>query len=258
MTLNVRPKCVLRFGLALSFLLPIAAFAQALPAGRGADEFRRMCSSCHNASTATNQRKTPTDWNSTVHDMVTRGAQGSAADIESVVVYLSANFGTDKPRAVGSVGVQAPAVEKTVMLGAAEVAKGNELMKANGCLSCHRVGGAGSYVGPDLSDIGSHRTLEQINKVLISPSKEVLPENRMVRMVTRSGQKVEGRILNQDGLSVQLIDGSSHLRSFQRSELREFTIVDQNPMPSYAKTMSAEDLATLTRYLGSLKEVNLQ
>ena len=127
------------------------------------------------------------------------------------------------------------------------------LIKTNGCLSCHRVAGTGSYVGPDLSDAGASYSAEQIRTALVSPNKDVAPQHRSIRLVTKDGQTVTGRILNQDGFSVQIIDSSSELRSFLKSNLREFTIVTANPMPAYGDKISAEDMNALVQYLSSLK-----
>jgi putative heme-binding domain-containing protein len=127
------------------------------------------------------------------------------------------------------------------------------VIQENACLSCHRVGQTGSYIGPDLDRVGARRSSEQLRASLVAPNKEVLPENRTVRLVTNDGSTVTGRLLNQDGFTVQLIDSSSKLRSLERSGLREFTIVTTNPMPSYADKLSAQDLSGLVRYLSSLK-----
>ena len=151
-----------------------------------------------------------------------------------------------------------PAEEKQAPLSDEEVSKAKGLIQANGCLSCHRVGEMGSYMGPDLNDVGAHSSPEQIRAALVSPNKEVLPENRTVRLVTSDGKTVTGRLLNQDGFTIQIIDSSSQLRHFQRSTLREFTIETTNPMPSYAEKMSAEDLTTLDHYLSSLKGSSAQ
>jgi putative heme-binding domain-containing protein len=94
---------------------------------------------------------------------------------------------------------------------------------------------------------------EQLHASLVSPNKEVLPENRTVQLVTSDGKTVTGRLLNQDGFSMQLIDSSGQLRSLEKSGLREFTIVTTNPMPSYANKLSQQDLTDLVRYLSSLK-----
>jgi putative heme-binding domain-containing protein len=198
---------------------------------------------------------TQAEWMGVVNDMVSRGAQGSQDELNNVVTYLAANFGKDKPPAGNAAPAPAPALSQNEKpLSEAEIAKGTGLLKANGCLSCHRVADMGSYLGPDLSGIGASRSAEQIRTSLVTPNKEVAPENRSVRLVTGDGKTVTGRILNQDGFSVQLIDSSSQLRSFQKSGLREFTIVTSNPMPSYADQMSAQDLADLVHYLSSSKE----
>jgi putative heme-binding domain-containing protein len=247
------------FSMALILCLAVAFVgkAQSLPEGKGKAQFQRICSGCHGVNMATSQRMTRAQWTAVVNDMVSRGAQGTHADLDNVVTYLAANFGSDKPVANNAAPAQAapPAAEqKETPLSEAEVSRGSELLKANGCLSCHRVGDKGAYVGPDLSDIGAYRSAEQIRSALVSPDKDVIPENRSVRLVTADGKTVTGRLLNQDGFSVQLIDSSSHLRAFQKARLREFTIVTANPMPSYANRMSAQDLNDLIHYLSSLKD----
>ena len=190
---------------------------------------------------------TRTEWAAVVSDMVARGAQGSSAELDNVVSYLSANFNKSTATPSPVEADEAPPLHRE------EISKAKRLIQENGCLSCHRVGEAGSYVGPYLDTVGAHRSQEQLHASLVSPKKEVLPENRTVRLVTSDGMAVTGRLLNQDAFSVQLIDSSGRLRSLERSGLREFTIVTTNPMPSYADKLSAQDLADLVRYLGYLK-----
>jgi putative heme-binding domain-containing protein len=235
--------------------------AQTLPQGKGKAEFQRICSNCHGVSMATSQRMDQAQWTGVVNDMVSKGAQGTQQDFDNIIAYLTANYGKDTPpTAAPPTAAAAPApapspaaVPLAAPLSEAEIAKATGLIKANGCLSCHRVDNMGSYVGPDLSDIGASRSADDIRAALVSPGKDVRPENRSVRLVTKDGKTVTGRILNQDGFSVQIIDSSSQLRSFQKASLREFTIVTANPMPSYADKMSAQDLTDLVHYLSSLK-----
>ena len=200
---------------------------------------------------------TRAEWAAVVSDMVARGAQGSSAELDNVVSYLSGNFGksnaSSSPEAPAQPSPSVPQAAVEPPLSAEQISKATRLIQQNGCLSCHWVGEAGSYLGPDLDGVGAHRTPEQLHASLQSPKKDVLPENRTVRLVTNDGKTETGRLLNQDGFSVQLIDSSGQLRSFARSGLREFTIVTTNPMPSYADKLSAQDLDDLVRYLSSLK-----
>ena len=57
--------------------------------------------------------------------------------------------------------------------------------------------------------------------------------NRYYRVVTKDGQTVTGRLLNEDTFSIQMIDTSEKLRSFKIADLREHAFVTQSPMPSY-------------------------
>ena len=198
---------------------------------------------------------TKAQWTDVVNDMVSRGAQGTQQDLDNVVTYLSTHFGQGAPPAASSVPAAAPAVAKEAPLSDEQVAKAMSLIKSNGCLSCHRVAGTGAYVGPDLSDVGASYSVEQIRAALVSPKKDVAPQHRSIRLVTKDGQTITGRILNQDGFSVQIIDSSSELRSFLKSNLREFTIITANPMPAYGDKMSAEDMTALVQYLSSLKDI---
>jgi putative heme-binding domain-containing protein len=230
----------------------LGGHGQTLPEGKGKAEFQKVCGNCHSVSMATSQRMDQAQWTGVVNDMVGRGAQGTQQDFDNIIAYLTANFGAGKP-ATAAVSPSPANVPATAPLSEAEIAKATGLMKANGCLSCHRIGDMGSYVGPNLSNIGASRSAEDIQAALVSPGKDVRPENRSVRLVTKDGKVVTGRILNHDGFSVQIIDSESQLRSFQKANLREFTIVTANPMPSYADKMSTQDITGLVHYLSSLK-----
>lgn len=124
-----------------------------------------------------------------------------------------------------------------------------------GCLGCHRVRDRGSRVGPDLTSIGALRRAVELKKALLDPNAEVLPQNRFVRAVTRNGDTVTGRLLNHDTFTVQLIDSQDALRSFVKSDLREFAFVDKSAMPSYRNKLNHTELADIVAYLVSLKGV---
>ena len=134
-----------------------------------------------------------------------------------------------------------------------DAAKGKALVASSGCLNCHRIGDTGSRLGPDLSDIGDRRTPERLQRSLVAPDEEVLPENRFVSVVLKDGTTVRGRLLNHDALSVQLIDPKQQLRSIQTKDMRGYTILTQGLMPSFENKLSAQDLADVVAYLSSLK-----
>jgi putative heme-binding domain-containing protein len=133
-------------------------------------------------------------------------------------------------------------------------ARGKELFENKaGCLSCHRVKTSGSRLGPNLTEIGSTRRMVELERALVDPKADAAPQNRSVRVVTKDGTTVTGRLLNIDTFSIQMLDSNENLRSFSRSDLRESTVLPKSSMPSYKDKLSPQELADVVSYLASLK-----
>lgn len=150
-----------------------------------------------------------------------------------------------------------PAAGDQALPAGADKARGKAIFESKGeCRSCHRADGAGSYLGPDLSDIGMQRRVSELTQSLVDPGAVIMPQNRMFRVVTADGAAITGRILNQDTFTVQLIDNKDRLLSYQRSGLKEFTPINTSSMPSYKDRLTAAERADLVAYLISLKGIS--
>jgi putative heme-binding domain-containing protein len=133
-------------------------------------------------------------------------------------------------------------------------ARGKALFEGKGgCTACHRAAGTGSRNGPDLSDIGALHRAVDLQQSLIDPGAVILPQNRVVRVVTRDGTTVTGRLMNQDTFTVQLIDSQDRLRTFPLADLRQHSVVTTSSMPSYKDKLSSQELTDVVTYLVSLK-----
>lgn len=128
-------------------------------------------------------------------------------------------------------------------------------------------------MGPDLSDIGIPRRgggpsppIESIaagnaaamERKILDPDAEVAPANRFVRVVTKDGTTLTGRLLNRDNFSVQFLEappGSAQgkLRGFMISDLREVTVLTKSQMPSYQGKLETQEVADVVTYLLTLK-----
>ena len=160
-----------------------------------------------------------------------------AGDMAGVIAYLRNMNGFDA------------AAVKT-----GDAGRGRAIFTGKGaCSGCHRVGAAGSIVGPNLSDIGAVRSAGSLQRSLLEPTGQMMPINRPVRIVTRDGTVVTGRRLNEDTYSLQILDDGGSLRSLVKADLREYTIAATSPMPSYRNTLSGDELADVLAYLLSLK-----
>lgn len=121
------------------------------------------------------------------------------------------------------------------------------------CDTCHRVNGVGARLAPDLSEVGAIRPIAELQQSLLEPSAVMRAGNRFVRVVTKDGATITGRLLNQDSFSIQLLDSKEQLVSLSKANLREHGFVKESPMPSYRDKLSSEEVADLVSYLFSLK-----
>lgn len=156
-------------------------------------------------------------------------------ELDGVIAYIRAGF---DPSGVA------------VKVG--EPDRGQVLFEASdGCTSCHRVHGQGPRTAPDLSEIGLIRTPAALQRTLLDPSAALLPINRPIRAVTRDGEIIRGRRLNEDTYTVQLIDSQERLRSLVKADLVEYE-VSLTPVME-PTTLSADQVADLVGYLLSLR-----
>jgi len=142
----------------------------------------------------------------------------------------------------------------TAAVKTGDAGRGRAIFNGKGaCTGCHRVGAGGSVVAPDLSDIGAVRSAGSLQRSLLDPASQTMPINRPVRVVAKDGTIVNGRRLNEDTYSLQIMDDGGHLRAFVKADLREYTISTTSPMPSYRTTLSGDEIADMLAYLLSLK-----
>lgn len=143
---------------------------------------------------------------------------------------------------------------KTKKVALGDARNGRSLFaEKGGCVNCHRVNGKGSHIALDLSDIGSIRTPSYLEDALLDPNSTVLPQHRFIRAVTRSGTVITGRRMNEDTLTVQIIDDKERLVSLTKADLKEYSVRKDMEMPSFKDKLTDAERADLIAYLVSLK-----
>ena len=142
-------------------------------------------------------------------------------------------------------------------VGSGDVGRGKALVEGKGqCLTCHRIEGNGSRVGPDLSDIGTYRRAGELEQSLLDPDADIAPTNRFFKVVLKNGTSFTGKLLNQDTFTMQFMNSKEQLVSIQKSDIRESSFVSKSSMPSYKGRLSSQELADVVSYLISLKGVD--
>lgn len=141
----------------------------------------------------------------------------------------------------------------TAVVAMGDAARGRGLYEGSGCASCHRIGASGSRIAPDLSEIGSTRSPAALQQSLLNPTSMMMPINRPVRLVTRDGRTINGRRLNEDTYTMQLMTDQEDLVTVLKSDLKELRVLTTSPMPSYRDNLTPSQLADLVAYLASLQ-----
>ena len=139
---------------------------------------------------------------------------------------------------------------------ASAVVRGQAIFEDQGrCLTCHLVANHGSLVGTDLTEIGLKMTPLQLREAVVHPRPEVQGTNQLYSVVTREGTVHTGKLLNQDHFSLQMLDATGKLMTFQRDSLRASHLVQTKPMPSYQDKLTGRQLDDLIAFLTSLRGV---
>src|ERR1700733_6865652 len=116
---------------ALLFVFMAAAQAQDLPDGKGKDLVEDRCSSCHGLDLLLAEHDTKQQWSGIVNEMVSRGASGTAEELQTIVDYLAKNFGPDAAKIHVNTAA-AEDLESGLMLSAPEAAAIVQYRKEHG------------------------------------------------------------------------------------------------------------------------------
>ena len=219
------------------------------PATQGKQTFASTCANCHGLDGRGGERAPNIAGNPRVQKLsdgqithiIENGVPGTGmpafhslktSDVKAVVTYLRTLQGT----------------RQTLKLPGDPIRGGAIFFDKAGCSGCHMVTGKGGFIASDLSAYASTHAVQQIRSAITSPT----PSNRQARLVTATirGEKVVGRIRNEDNFSMQLqsLDGVFHF--LMKSDLDSLEYDSQTLMPSdYGSTLSPDELNDVVSYL---------
>ncbi len=85
---------------------PSSELVASMPEGEGKQLVANICAGCHSLETILTQRRNREDWNSTVANMISRGAQIFTDEWATIVNYLAEHYGAQAgsgaPRPAGA------------------------------------------------------------------------------------------------------------------------------------------------------------
>jgi len=143
---------------------------------------------------------------------------------------------------------------RTIANGEGNAEKGRfvfQSMKAQ-CQNCHTVDGWGGHFGPDLSNIGSSKTREQLITAILEPSAEISPEWQGWFVTTREGQTHYGRQIDVGYNNVEIMLPSGEFVTYD--EPKNYGMAPTSLMPEGLEMQLTEaEFNDLITYLMSLR-----
>ncbi|MGB6151403.1 MAG: c-type cytochrome [Pricia sp.] len=84
-------------------------------------------------------------------------------------------------------------------LGNRDYEQGRNMYLATNCITCHAMGGEGQNIGPDLTQIGTRFSQEDMLKSIINPNEVISDQYNSTVFSLKDGNSVVGRLISEDG-----------------------------------------------------------
>jgi len=123
------------------------------------------------------------------------------------------------------------------------------------CGKCHRVGGIGSWVGPDLSQIGAKLAKDALLDSILNPSAGVAHEYVQYTVETSKGALYAGLIVEETADNLVLKNANGDRIVVPLKEVAGKTAMPVSIMPEgLVQNLNDQDLVDLLAYMGTLKQ----
>ena len=122
------------------------------------------------------------------------------------------------------------------------------------CATCHKQGGVGHEVGPNLASLTT-RTPESLFTAILDPSAVVEAKYLNFVVATTSGRSVIGMLSTETGSSITLLAAEGKSESVLRTDIEELRSTGKSLMPDgVEKDLTHQDLADVIEYVRGLQK----
>jgi putative heme-binding domain-containing protein len=120
------------------------------------------------------------------------------------------------------------------------------------CSACHRIGGSGASVGPDLTGVKS-KAVKDLFIDIILPSVHLSPERPLLSITTKSGEQITGVKSEESPSHIKLYDIGSLpavLRNLPKDQIQKLDIQNRSAMPAmYGEMLTVKQLLDIIAFL---------
>jgi putative heme-binding domain-containing protein len=121
------------------------------------------------------------------------------------------------------------------------------------CAQCHRVGGLGQEVGPNLTGV-SHRSVEDLVSNILDPNMAINPNYLSVAVETKGGELLSGILVAETADAITLNQAQGIHTTLRRDQIARMETPGTSLMPEGLEaTMQPADLRDLVAFLQESK-----
>ena len=130
---------------------------------------------------------------------------------------------------------------------------GRQMFGAGSCYACHRIGGEGGAVGPDLTSVGGKFGGYDLLESIVDPAKEISDQYGSSFFTTTDGTQLNGRIMNMRNNEYWINTDMMKPSTVTKVKAELITSIEPSPIsmmpPGLINTMNKEDILDLLAYL---------
>jgi quinoprotein glucose dehydrogenase len=121
------------------------------------------------------------------------------------------------------------------------------------CVRCHKIGGTGGDVGPELSKIASDKQREYLLEAIVAPSKAIAKNFETIIVLDLDGRQHTGILKQEDSEKLTLMTAEGQLVTIPTDQIEARKTGNSSMPEDLTKHISKFELRDLVEYLSSLK-----
>jgi putative membrane-bound dehydrogenase-like protein len=136
-----------------------------------------------------------------------------------------------------------------------DAAKGKTVFNAplSGCVACHKIGGQGGIVGPELDAVGRGVPVELLIEAVVWPNRQIKEGYVATTLTLKDGRKLQGYKVSEAGGELQLRElASGQTSRFTAAQIAEKQEAGSLMPEGLIMNMTREELRDLVAYLAGL------
>jgi putative heme-binding domain-containing protein len=130
---------------------------------------------------------------------------------------------------------------------------GKNMYAATRCVTCHSMRGEGGNIGPDLTQLGTRFSAEDMIEAIVEPNKTISDQYASTVLYLKNGQSVVGRLTNQDEDNYYLSQNPfapDFIREIPKEEVTQTKLSAVSVMPpGTINPLNEDELRDLIAYL---------